>query len=84
MTTTTVELETFIVGELTQGCDITSLDTDADLLGLGIVDSHGIVEIVAFLEERYGIAISDDELTPENFASIASIERFVERKGTSC
>lgn len=77
MATQTGELEAFIVRELLQGSDVTSLDADTDLLGSGIVDSHGIVEIVAFLEERYGIAIGDDDLTPERFATIASIEAFV-------
>ena len=76
----TDDLETFIRGELIQGRDVDVLDADTDLLALGIVDSHGIVELVAFLEERCGITVGDDDLTPENFQSIRSIERFASGK----
>lgn len=84
MATTVEGLEAFIVRELTQGTEITSLDPDDDLLGLGIIDSHGIVELVAYLEERHGIAVADDDLTPENFGSIAGIEAFVARRSGAC
>jgi acyl carrier protein len=84
MATRTSELEGFIRSELLQGSDTTSLDEDTDLLGTGIVDSHGIMEIVAFLQERHGIAISDDDLTPERFGTIAAIERFVAERTGSC
>ncbi len=84
MATETGQLEAFIVRELLQGSDVTSLDRDTDLLGTGIVDSHGIVEIVAFLEERHGIRISDDDLTPERFATIAAIEAFVAERSNAC
>lgn len=74
------DVEQFIVGELTQGRGIDSVAPDEDLLASGIVDSHGVMEMVAFLEDRYGIAVSDDDLTPENFQSLSSVEAFVARK----
>lgn len=74
------DVEQFIVGELTQGRGIDSVAPDDDLLASGIVDSHGVMEMVAFLEDRYGISVSDDDLTPENFQSLASVEAFVARK----
>ena len=53
---------------------------DVPLLESGIVDSVGILEIVAFLEREFAIQISDDDLQPENFGSIAGIAAFVEQK----
>ena len=50
------------------------------LLDDGIVDSMGAVELVAFLEDEFGIAIPDDEITVDNFGTIASIATFVCRK----
>jgi hypothetical protein len=50
------------------------------LLSKGIVDSHGVMELVGFLEERYGITVGDEDLSPENFESVASIEAYVQRK----
>ena len=74
------EIEQFILSELTQGRGITDIDHSENLLSKGIVDSHGVMELVGFLEERYGISVADEDLSPENFESVASIEGFVERK----
>jgi acyl carrier protein len=77
--TVAAELETFIQAELTQGRGIDAIGPEDELLTLGIVDSHGILELVGFIEERYCIAVADDDLTPENFATITSIEQFIAR-----
>jgi acyl carrier protein len=50
------------------------------LLGHGILDSLGILEVVAFVEREFGITVADEELVPESFDSIASIARFVDGK----
>ena len=74
------DIEQFILSELTQGRGITGIDPQENLLSKGIVDSHGVMELVGFLEERYGISVGDEDLSPENFESLASIEAFVQRK----
>jgi len=76
----TADVEQFILSELSQGRGITGIDPGDNLLAKGIVDSHGVMELVAFLEERYGIAVRDEDLTPENFESVARIDEFVARK----
>jgi len=43
----------------------------------GIVDSTGILELVAFLEETFRIHVGDEELTPENLDCISNVERYV-------
>jgi acyl carrier protein len=57
-----------------------SISDDAPLLGSGIIDSLGTLTVVNFLEESFAIKISDEELTPDNFACINSLVRFVELK----
>lgn len=74
------DVEQFIVSELARGRGVTSIERDESLLTSGIVDSHGVMELVGFLEQRYGIAVDDADLTPENFDNVVSIEAFVERK----
>ena len=74
------DVEQFILSELSQGRGITGIDPGDNLLAKGIVDSHGVMELVAFLEERYGISVRDEDLTPENFESVARIDEFVARK----
>jgi acyl carrier protein len=76
----TADVEQFIISELSQGRGITAIDPGDNLLAKGIVDSHGVMELVAFLEERYGISVRDEDLTPENFESVARIDEFVARK----
>jgi acyl carrier protein len=52
--------------------------TDADsLLETGILDSLGVLALVGFIETRYGIAVTEDEMMPENFDSIDAIAAFV-------
>ncbi len=60
--------------------DDASLTEDQSLIDSGIIDSTGILELVGFLEARYKIKFRDDELTAENFSSIASISRFIAAK----
>jgi acyl carrier protein len=55
--------------------------SDSDkLLESGIVDSLGILDLVAFLESDFKVQITDDELLPENFQTVEAIAEFVERK----
>jgi acyl carrier protein len=55
------------------------LGNDESLLEKGIIDSTGILEVIMFLEEKYGIKVKDSEMLPENFDSVNNIVRFVQR-----
>ena len=56
---------------------------DADpLLGSGIVDSLGVLDIVSFIESEFGINVADEELVQENFGSIQRIAAYVASKQT--
>lgn len=56
------------------------LDDSSQLLEEGVLDSLGVLELVNFLQDEHGIPIEDEELVPENFASIDAIAAFVEAK----
>ncbi|WP_297365336.1 acyl carrier protein [Acidiferrobacter sp.] len=62
------------------GLNDMALTDDVSFLELGIIDSTGVIELIAFLEERYGIRVEDAEMTPENLDSLDAIEQFVARK----
>ena len=47
------------------------------LLGRGIIDSLGVMEIVEFLTTEFNIVVQDDDMTEENFGTLAGIVRFV-------
>jgi acyl carrier protein len=54
-------------------------DTDS-LLGRGIIDSMGVIELLTFIQNEFSITIEDDEITEENFGTLWLIARFVHRK----
>jgi acyl carrier protein len=60
-----------------------NVGNDESLLKNGIIDSLGILEVVAFLENEFRIAVSDDDLLPENFGSVQNIADFVQVKANS-
>ena len=57
-----------------------SLDDRASLLELGVIDSTGVLEVIAFIEQTFDIAVDDAEMLPENLDSIERIAGFVSRK----
>ena len=54
-------------------------DTDS-FLEEGIVDSTGVLELVMFVEEEFGIQVQDEEIVPENFDSVERLEKYVRQK----
>ena len=53
---------------------------DESFLASGIIESLGIMQIVAFVESEFGVAVPDADLVPENFDSINRIAAYVERR----
>jgi acyl carrier protein len=58
------------------------IDKRTLLLERGILDSLGILDVVAFVESEFSIVLSDDELVPENFQSLGALNSFVQKKLT--
>lgn len=60
-----------------------SADAFADgdsFLERGIIDSTGVLELIFFVEERFGIKVADNDMVPDNFDSVNNIARFVHGK----
>jgi len=74
------DVREFMVRNFFYGDASVSLQGTDSFIEQGIIDSTGVLEIVQFLESRYGIVLGDDELVPENLDSIQKIGRFVRRK----
>jgi acyl carrier protein len=56
------------------------LEPDEDLLSAGIVDSMGVMQLVAFMEDSLGVSVDDEDIVPENFRSIRTLAALVVRK----
>ena len=73
------KIRAFIVENFLYGND-GKLKDETSFLEEGILDSTGVLELVAFIEENYNFKIEDEELIPENLDSIKNISRFIEEK----
>ena len=60
--------------------DPAALSDEDSLLDAGIIDSTGVLDLIGFIEQQFGVSVSDEELVPENLDSIARLSAFVERK----
>lgn len=75
------EVRSFIVQTFLFGQD-DGLKPGDSFLEKGIVDSTGVLELVAHLQEKYGVKVEDEEMVPDNLDSIEAVAAFVERKRT--
>ena len=74
------ELRGFVSANYLFG-DLSRMPSDDDsLLEKGILDSTGVLELIEFLEEQFGIEVSDTETVPANLGSISGLTRFVVAK----
>jgi acyl carrier protein len=81
MHTTDIESEvrSFVITNFLFGQPL-DLQPDDSLLDKGVIDSTGVLELVAFLGQRFSIDIEDEDLIPQNLDSIRNIATFVEGK----
>jgi acyl carrier protein len=56
---------------------------DASFLDEGIVDSQGVMELVMFVEETFGITVDDMDIVPDNFDSVSQLASYVRGKTSS-
>ncbi len=54
-------------------------DVDQDLLSTDVLDSFGIVNLIVMLEEKYGIEIDVEYVTPDNFRSVRNIADLIQK-----
>ena len=60
--------------------DRAELGDAESLLDAGLIDSTGILELVAFIETEFSIQMADTDIVPDNLDSVETIARYVEGK----
>ena len=73
------QITEFIINNFLLG-DQNRLKNDTSFLDSGIIDSTGILEVITFLEQTFGVKVNDDELLPENLDSVDNIVGFIASK----
>ncbi len=69
----------FIITEVNPDLHLERLGEDEPLIDSGIVDSLGVLRILAFLDETFGIDLSSDEIRLENFKNVRTICQMIEQ-----
>ncbi|MFA5517211.1 MAG: acyl carrier protein [Desulfuromonadales bacterium] len=69
----------FITTRIAKKSEHRQIGDQDDVIALGVIDSLGIMHLIAYLEKTFGMRIRDDEILPENFASVEAIASFVHR-----
>ncbi|MRR53345.1 MAG: acyl carrier protein [Deltaproteobacteria bacterium] len=72
-------IRAFIVDNFLFGDDL-GLKDDGSFLDEGFLDSTGIMQLVAYLEETFSVRVEDEELIPDNLDSINKVANYLERK----
>ncbi|MDP2853972.1 MAG: phosphopantetheine-binding protein [Smithellaceae bacterium] len=73
-------IKQYIVTEIMHELDQNVLDNEAALIEGGIIDSMNLIKLVLFIEEKYGVAITDEELDIDNFMTVNALTKFVNKK----
>ncbi len=74
------EIRQFIQNNFLFGTCEQEFDDDDSFMENGIIDSTGVLELVSFVEERFGVEVQDDELIPDNLDSVNKLTEYVTRK----
>jgi acyl carrier protein len=75
----TTKIKQFIIEEFMPDVPVEDLESDYDLLTGGVVDSLGLLKVVAWLETEFDIGVDDSELGPESFRTVDAIREFVDK-----
>jgi acyl carrier protein len=62
---------------------LANLSDEDSLLSAGVIDSVAMIDLISHLEKTYTVRIAEDDMTPENFDSIAAIATFIESQSRS-
>lgn len=82
MQNTSELIRQFIVDNFMFGND-EGLTDETSFLDEGIIDSTGVLELVAFIEENFSIRVADEELVPENLDSINNVTNYIQKKANT-
>jgi len=74
------QVKAFVIDNFLMGRRAGDLADDTSFLERSILDSTGFLELIAFLEERFGIQVADEEMIPANLDSLNAIDAYVKRK----
>ena len=70
-------IKKFVIDEFLPDVSASELAADYDLLADGVIDSLGLLKLIAWVEDHFQLAVHDTDLDPNNFRSVEAIDTFV-------
>ena len=83
METIEVKVRQFIADNILFSRNGYPYSDDTSFLEEGIIDSMGIMELVAFVDDNFGIKVEDEELVPDNFDSVSRVAGYIRLKAST-
>ncbi|MBI3899544.1 MAG: acyl carrier protein [Gammaproteobacteria bacterium] len=74
------KIREFILSNYLFTNDASALKNEDSFLKRGIIDSTGILEVIQFLDDEFGVKVADEEMSPENLDSVNNLVAFIKRK----
>jgi len=74
------QVRSYLVQNLLYIDDASQYDNDASFIGEGLIDSMGVMELVTYVQSRFGIPVEQHEVTPDNFDSVSKLVAFIRNK----
>jgi acyl carrier protein len=75
-----MQVKQYVFDNFMMGVDTGKVADNTSFIEKGIIDSTGVLELVAFLERTFGIRVDDAEMTPENLDTLDNIDKYVRSK----
>ncbi len=80
MVTLEQEIKQFVLDTFLFGGSLDDIHENASFLANGTIDSLGVLELIAFAEEHYGVEVEDDEVVPANFDGVRRLANYIRTK----
>jgi acyl carrier protein len=74
------QVRQYISANFLMGANVAELRDDDSFMGQNVIDSAGVLELIAYLEQIYGIKVDEDEMIPDNLDSLNGIGHYLQRK----
>lgn len=75
------KVRTYIADNILFSSDGYPYSDDTSFLENGVVDSMNVMELVAYVEEAFGVKVEDSDIVPANFDSVQNLSSYLRRKG---
>ena len=72
-----LDVRLFLADNFILDADVGSLDGAASLTQAGVLDSMGVLELIMYLEQHFGVVVPDEDTLPENLDSVERIVRYL-------